>query len=76
MAVVDKRALLDRYEAAGGEERYEQAKALYEAALAAAPDDPLLLRDYYGYLLECHRAPDRRRGDRRLPAGARARSAR
>jgi tetratricopeptide (TPR) repeat protein len=47
------RALLDRYEASGGEELFAAARALYEAALADAPDDPLLLRDH-GYLLECH----------------------
>ncbi len=50
---MDKRELLDRYEARGGDALYEQAKRLYEAALAEAPDDALLLRDY-GYLLECH----------------------
>ena len=47
------RELLDIYEARGGEDVYEQARTAYEAALAAAPDDPVLLRDY-GYLQECH----------------------
>jgi tetratricopeptide (TPR) repeat protein len=50
---VDRRELLDVYEARGGEDVYEQAKRLYEAALAEAPDDAVLQRDY-GYLLECH----------------------
>jgi tetratricopeptide (TPR) repeat protein len=47
------RELLDIYEARGGEDVYEQARKAYEAALAAAPDDPVLLRDF-GYLQECH----------------------
>src|SRR5256885_10062241 len=52
-AEMDARELLDVYEARGGEEVYEQAKRLYEAALADAPVDAILQRDY-GYLLECH----------------------
>src|SRR4051794_1449079 len=47
------REMLDRYEASGGEELYEAARRLYESALAATPDDPVLRRDY-GYLRECH----------------------
>ena len=50
---MDERELLDLYEARGGEELYDAAKVAYDAALAEAPEDPLLLRDY-GYLLECH----------------------
>lgn len=49
----EMRGLLDRYEACGGEELFAQARERYEAALAATPDDPGLLRDH-GYLLECH----------------------
>jgi tetratricopeptide (TPR) repeat protein len=50
---VDMREMLNRYEASGGEELYEAARRLYESALAATPDDPVLRRDY-GYLRECH----------------------
>jgi tetratricopeptide (TPR) repeat protein len=50
---MDKRELLDIYEARGGEGVYERAKQLYEAALAEAPGDAIVQRDY-GYLLECH----------------------
>jgi Flp pilus assembly protein TadD len=49
----EMRELLDRYEAGGGEELFEAARPLYEAALAERPHDTVLLRDY-GYLLECH----------------------
>ena len=48
----DMRELLDIYEASGDETAFTQAKALYERALAHAPD-PVVVRDY-GYLLECH----------------------
>jgi tetratricopeptide (TPR) repeat protein len=49
---VEKRDLLDRYEARGDEATFLEALPLYEQAAAngAGPDD---LRDY-GYLLECH----------------------
>jgi tetratricopeptide (TPR) repeat protein len=49
---VDKRDLLDRYEARGDEATFLEALPLYEQAAAngASPDE---LRDY-GYLLECH----------------------
>ena len=50
---MDKRELLDRYEANGDEALYEQARRLYASALADTPDDPVLLRDF-GYLQECH----------------------
>jgi tetratricopeptide (TPR) repeat protein len=61
---MDKRELLDIYEARGGEDVYEQARPLYEAALAEHPGDAVVQRDY-GYLLECH-------GRRMLEAAARA----
>jgi protein O-GlcNAc transferase len=48
----DMRELLDIYEVSGAETAFTQAKALYERALAHAPD-PVVVRDY-GYLLECH----------------------
>lgn len=49
---VDKRNLLDQYEARGDEATFLEALPLYEQAAAngASPDE---LRDY-GYLLECH----------------------
>ena len=49
---LDKRDLLDRYEARGDEATFLEALPLYERAAAngASPDE---LRDY-GYLLECH----------------------
>jgi Tfp pilus assembly protein PilF len=50
---MEARELLDVYEARGGEDVYERAKQLYEAALADAPEDAIVRRDY-GYLLECH----------------------
>jgi tetratricopeptide (TPR) repeat protein len=50
---MDKRELLDRYEASGDEADYERARRLYEAAIAETPRDPILLRDF-GYLQECH----------------------
>src|SRR5262245_27366164 len=50
---MDKRELLDRYEARGDEADFVEAKRLYEAALRETPDDPRLLNDY-GYLLDCH----------------------
>jgi tetratricopeptide (TPR) repeat protein len=52
MTSIDKRALLDQYEATGDDEAFLAAKRLYEEALADG-DDPTLLLDY-GYLLECH----------------------
>lgn len=48
----DMRELLDIYEATGDEAAFTQAVALYERAVADAPD-PEVIRDY-GYLLECH----------------------
>lgn len=50
---MDKEELRERYEATGDEQFYEQARPLYEQALAASPDNPQLLLDY-GYLRECH----------------------
>lgn len=50
---MDKRELLDRYEATGDEEAFALAKPLYEQALDADPGNATLRRDY-GYLLECH----------------------
>jgi Flp pilus assembly protein TadD len=49
---MDKRELLELYEARGDEHDFLAAKPLYEQALAAAPDAQLFLE--YGYLLECH----------------------
>jgi tetratricopeptide (TPR) repeat protein len=46
------RELLDRYEATGDERAFDEARRLFEAALAESPDSQLLLA--YGYLLECH----------------------
>jgi Tfp pilus assembly protein PilF len=50
---MDKRELLDRYEATGDEEAFALAKPRYEQALNADPGNATLRRDY-GYLLECH----------------------
>jgi len=50
---MDKQEPRERYEATGEERFYEQAKPLYEQALARDPGDAGLLREY-GYLLECH----------------------
>jgi tetratricopeptide (TPR) repeat protein len=50
---MDKEELLLRYECEGGEDRYAEAKPLFEAALAENPADARLL-NAYGYLLECH----------------------
>ena len=61
---MNARELLDRYEARGLEEDFENAKRQYEAALEGAPQDAQLLNDY-GYLLECH-------GRRALAAAAEA----
>ncbi len=49
---MDKRQLLERYEALGNEHDFLAAKPLFERALAERPDADLLLQ--YGYLLECH----------------------
>jgi tetratricopeptide (TPR) repeat protein len=49
---MERRELLDRYEAHADEATYEQAARLYEDALAENPDDPVLLFEY-GYLKEC-----------------------
>jgi tetratricopeptide (TPR) repeat protein len=51
-AGVDKRELLDRYEATGDEADYLAALPLYEEA-ARKGTDPETLKDY-GYLLECY----------------------
>jgi tetratricopeptide (TPR) repeat protein len=51
-AGVDKRELLDRYEATGDEADYQAALPLYEEA-ARKGTDPETLKDY-GYLLECY----------------------
>jgi tetratricopeptide (TPR) repeat protein len=51
-ARVDKRELLDRYEATGDEAAYLAALPLYEEA-ARNGTDPETLKDY-GYLLECY----------------------
>lgn len=48
-----KEDLRECYEATGDERHYNQAKPLYEQALADNPDDPDLLVEY-GYLTECH----------------------
>lgn len=50
---MDKEELRERYEATGEEQFYEQARPLYEQALADSPDDPRLLLEY-GYLRQCH----------------------
>jgi tetratricopeptide (TPR) repeat protein len=50
---MDKEELRERYEATGNELFYEQARPLYEQALADSPHDPRLLLEY-GYLRECH----------------------
>jgi tetratricopeptide (TPR) repeat protein len=51
-ARVDKKELLERYEATGDEAVYLKALPLYERA-ARNGADPETLKDY-GYLLECH----------------------
>ena len=51
-ARVDKKELLERYEATGDEAAYLEALPLYEEA-ARNGADPETLKDY-GYLLECH----------------------
>jgi tetratricopeptide (TPR) repeat protein len=51
-ARVDKKELLERYEASGDEAVYLKALPLYERA-ARNGTDPETLKDY-GYLLECH----------------------
>src|SRR5260370_6769010 len=51
-ARVDKKDLLERYEATGDEAAYLEALPLYEQA-ARNGADPETLKDY-GYLLECH----------------------
>jgi tetratricopeptide (TPR) repeat protein len=51
--VMDKRELLDRYEARGDDRDFVEAKRLYEVAVEETPDDVRLLTEY-GYLLECH----------------------
>jgi tetratricopeptide (TPR) repeat protein len=51
-ARVDKKDLLERYEATGDEASYRKALPLYEQA-ARNGADPETLKDY-GYLLECH----------------------
>jgi tetratricopeptide (TPR) repeat protein len=51
-ARVDKKELLERYEATGDEAVYLKALRLYERA-ARNGADPETLKDY-GYLLECH----------------------
>lgn len=53
MIAMDKRELLDRYEATGDESAFTAARSLYEQALEQNPADATLRRDY-GYLLECH----------------------
>lgn len=50
---MDKEELRERYEAYGDERFYEQARPLYEQALADSPGDARLLTEY-GYLQECH----------------------
>jgi len=50
---VDRDGLLRKYEAAGREEVFLEAKSLYEQALVESPDDPELHLKY-GYLLDCH----------------------
>ena len=49
---MDKRELLDRYEARGDDETYRDALREYEDALAEDPENAALLHDY-GYLQEC-----------------------
>lgn len=56
---MNRRQLLERYEAFGDEDDFHAAKPLFEDALAAAPD-AAVLRDY-GYLLECHGRNELRR---------------
>jgi len=57
---MDKDELRARYEAYGDEGDYSASMPQYLAALAGAPDDPVLLNDD-GYLQECH-------GRRAIPA--------
>lgn len=49
---MDRRELLDRYQATADEHVYVEAKAAYETALPTAADAWTVLD--YGYLLECH----------------------
>jgi tetratricopeptide (TPR) repeat protein len=50
----DKERLLELYEARGDPNTFDQAKRLYEQALAGAgSSDPTVLLGY-GYLMECH----------------------
>jgi Tfp pilus assembly protein PilF len=49
---VNRRELLDRYEATGDEAAFDAAQRLFEQALAEPADARVLLD--YGYLLECH----------------------
>lgn len=50
---MDKEELRERYEATGDERYYQQARPLYEQALADSPADAQLLVDF-GYLQDCH----------------------
>ena len=50
---MDPATLLRRYEVTGDQDTFIQAKALYEQALAASPEEPRTHMNY-GYLLECH----------------------
>jgi tetratricopeptide (TPR) repeat protein len=52
-AGMNRDELLAQYEATGDDEVFRAARKLYEAALAASPDDADLHMNY-GYLLECH----------------------
>jgi tetratricopeptide (TPR) repeat protein len=56
---MDKRELLERYEALGEESDFQAAKPLFERALAAAPDARVL--NDYGYLLYAHARRELRR---------------
>jgi tetratricopeptide (TPR) repeat protein len=49
---MDKEELRERYEATGDERFYEQARPLYEQALADSPGDARLLVEF-GYLQDC-----------------------
>jgi tetratricopeptide (TPR) repeat protein len=61
---VELEALLRQYEASGEEATYLDAKARYEAALDAAPDNAEL-HHQYGYLRECHARNELRRAAER-----------
>jgi tetratricopeptide (TPR) repeat protein len=56
---MDKRELLERYEALGAEQDFATATRLYEQALLDAPTARLF--NDYGYLLECHARNELRR---------------